>query len=333
VDEYRNGALINSSRREFQIFVNPGSYYNFSGNVSVNNASQPLDVGESWLIRKNMYDSTLYATDTNTVSSGIYSFPNTINGKYLVKASADSVSPFYANNIPTYYGDVLFWYQATELQLCMNITQSIDVNLVQGINPGGPGFFGGYISQGANRMLSPGDPESGITVILFNSNNQPVAYAITDNNGYFSIGNLALGTYKFYIDKLNALIDNNLAPSVTLSSTMPVMNNLPFVLHSDYLELLGTVNVESNNATISSMTLIPNPSKSFFKIEFESFLQQNVKLYLYDPIGSEVYFSNEKISAGKFSKEINVENFSNGIYFLEIKTKEGMMNKKVVVQH
>jgi hypothetical protein len=61
-----------------------------------------------------------------------------------------------------------------------------------------------------------------------------------------------------------------------------------------------------------------------------------LKLFIvrfYNPLGSLVYFSKEKTAGGKFSKEINAANLPDGIYFLEVKTKEGVLNKKVVVQH
>ncbi len=325
VDEFRNGNLINSSRREFQLFINPGNYFDCSGGVSVDSNSQSLDVGKAWLIRKNLYDGTLTATDTNAVSTGNYSFTNTINGIYLVKASADSTSPYYANNIPTYYGDVLFWNQSTELSLCTGNIQNVNINLEHGINPGGPGFIGGFISQGANRVMSPGDPEGSITVILFDSNNLPAAYAVTDINGYFSISNLALGIYKVEIDKLNADIYNSLAPLITLSSANPIQNNLAFTLDTHQLILAGTANIENHSLYHNNISIMPNPTTSITSIITPSFT--NSTLTLYDITGRVLLQQPFNAKA-----ELDISTFTTGMYILEIKNKEGRSIKGKVVK-
>ncbi|MDQ3051820.1 MAG: hypothetical protein M3Q95_13095 [Bacteroidota bacterium] len=143
VEEFRNGILINTHRREFVIVVNPGQYYDAAGMVYADNGTQPLDAGKSWLIRMNLLDGTLTATDTNSVTNGNYLHPQAINSFYMVKGSTDSISALYTNNLPTYYGEVLYWYDASFVNLCNGNMSGIDINLVQGINPGGPGFIGG----------------------------------------------------------------------------------------------------------------------------------------------------------------------------------------------
>jgi hypothetical protein len=334
VDSYRNGVWINNARREFLLFINPANYYNFSGNVSVNVNTQTLDAGKSWLIRKNLYDSTLTATDTNNVITGAYSFSNTINGKYLVKASADAASPYYPNNIPTYLGDVLFWYQATELNLCNGNAQNVNINLVQGINPGGPGFIGGFITQGANKMLGVGDPLIGVTVILFNVLNQPVAYSVTDATGYFSISNLPLGTYKVYIDKLNAMIDNSIAPSITLTAGNPGSNILPFTLYSDHLVLNGFVNVIENNGNENLVSVIPNPAKGNASLKYFLNDRTNIIIDVYDLYGRKtktIFQGNQIKGEHTYQLDFKKENMKSGIYLIVLKSGDFSKTIRITV--
>lgn len=330
--EYRNGNLINSQSREFLLFVSPANYFQFSGIVNANNGAQLLDSGKAWLVRKNMYDSTLYAVDTNMISNGSYIFPSPINGFYLMKASADSTSAFYPNNMPTYYGDQLFWYNATEVNLCSGNAANIDINLIPGVNPGGPGFVGGYISQGANRMTTVGDPLGGITVFLLDINYNPVAFGITDVNGFFSIGNLPYGTYKVLIDKLNFINHPTNYPVLNINSSNTILNNLDFQLHSDYLELVGTTgntdfNIEQNNPVIQ-----PNPFDKSSVLKYNVNADAPVEIGLFDVTGRGVFYKQYGIQK-KGIHEIRLDEFDragNAVYILSLNIGNQKYNLKLV---
>ncbi len=94
---------------------------------------------------------------------------------------------------------------------------------------------------------------------------------------------------------------------------------------------INTGMVENNFST--SLFVFPNPVNSSLAISFQSSGKQTVELHLYNTLGKQTYFSKEQTSSGKFEKEINVEKWSDGIYFLQVKMMDGMVNKKVVVQH
>ena len=51
---------------------------------------------------------------------------------------------------------------------------------------------------------------------------------------------------------------------------------------------------------------------------------------IYNTLGKEIYFSKEQIIKGNFEKEIDVKKMSDGIYFLQIKTQKGTLNRKVI---
>ena len=59
---------------------------------------------------------------------------------------------------------------------------------------------------------------------------------------------------------------------------------------------------------------------------------QDIKLRIVNNIGSLVFFDNIVDHIGKYSKQINLQNNANGIYFLEIETNDGMINKKIILQ-
>ena len=76
----------------------------------------------------------------------------------------------------------------------------IDINMVAGDNPGGPGFIGGSIADGAGKSLSE---LGGIMVILLDANGNPVGFTHTDEDGNYSFDNLAYGTYTIHVEILN----------------------------------------------------------------------------------------------------------------------------------
>jgi hypothetical protein len=88
---------------------------------------------------------TLTAVDSSdfgpTSYVGEYFFGDVDPGTYLIKAALLPGSAGYEDNMPTYYGNVLYWDEAS-LATAPNNTFYI-ISLQQGINPGGPGFIGG----------------------------------------------------------------------------------------------------------------------------------------------------------------------------------------------
>ncbi|MEO5569734.1 MAG: kelch repeat-containing protein [Bacteroidia bacterium] len=79
--------------------------------------------------------------------------------------------------------------------------------------------------------------------------------------------------------------------------------------------------------------VFPNPASSSFSISFPSSDKQIMELRIYNTLGKQVYVEKEEITEGKFEKQINVEKWSDGIYFLQVKMQEDLFNKKIVIQH
>ncbi|HKR05216.1 MAG TPA: kelch repeat-containing protein [Bacteroidia bacterium] len=135
-----------------------------------------------------------------------------------------------------------------------------------------------------------------------------VGWTDNNNNLYF-FGGAASG-FNFYNDLWKYTIDTacGLCPSITSIQ-------------------------ENNPPKADDLLVFPNPTNSPLTISFSSSGKQNIELRIYNTLGKQIYFAKQEIAKGKFEKDINVEKLSEGIYFLQVKTKDGMMNKKVMVQH
>ena len=155
------------------------------------------------MITHDATTNLLTAVDSASIDSGGYfSFGPIPCGDYLVKAAAGPNSAYYSDHIPTYFGNSPFWAFAQTISIGQaNIQVTSDVTLIAANNPGGPGFIGGLVSEGANKM-DPGDPVGGMQVNLFDMNGNAIAYTYTDENGEFGFENLAYGTYQVYVEQL-----------------------------------------------------------------------------------------------------------------------------------
>jgi hypothetical protein len=86
------------------------------------------------------------------------------------------------------------------------------------------------------------------------------------------------------------------------------------------------------NAPFSQLEVFPNPSRDFFNVSFVSDMVQNVTIKVVNMIGEEVH-ANELVEfVGQYTNKINLSTQPKGVYFLEITSDNGGINKKVVLQ-
>jgi len=87
-----------------------------------------------------------------------------------------------------------------------------------------------------------------------------------------------------------------------------------------------------SNLNIHRLNVYPNPSNDNFYIEFESIVNQNIIVKIINIVGAEVYREDRKEFIGEYTKQISLGNYGKGIYFLEIETNTGIINKKLILQ-
>ena len=178
--------------------------------------------------------------------------------------------------------------------------------------------------------------------------------------------------YLFYLDSLNSFyIDNGFGlnsieylaegDSLHLSSTM--IGQASFISNDD--DISGFINCEDlisswtceenecyevgnetgefssfeeceSNCTATSIiennfevNIYPNPSSNIFNLEFYS--DTKSQILVTNILGEQVYIESTK-SIGEFSTQIDLSNYSKGIYNLTIKTSDGISNHKLILQ-
>jgi len=82
---------------------------------------------------------------------------------------------------------------------------------------------------------------------------------------------------------------------------------------------------------LSNISIFPNPSDGYFTIKFRSLIIQDLKVKITNAIGEIIFIDNSENYIGGYKKQINLKNYANGIYFLEVETHKGTANKKIVL--
>ena len=295
--------------------LNTASFY-LAGQVWA--GANAADYGTVFLIQLDSLN--LHLVDTASIdTSGHYNF-YAPQGVYLVKAALSTNSAYHNNYMPTYLDSTLFWINAFNVNVLNTNILNADIHLVSGNNPGGPGFIGGNILQGANRLASPGDPIQGVSILLLDMNNNPVAATTTDISGHYSFNNLPYGTYQVYTE----VAGKTTVPSVvTIDATSPSIANVDITVNSG--NILGIKSAKANEIAIG---LFPNPVKDFASISLSLDKASLVSVSIVNELG-QVLISNEyNLSVGKHNIVEVTETLAKGIYSVVI--TDNASNTRVV---
>jgi len=298
-------------------------YYTISGKL--NYTSSGICKTRAYLIKEDSAGHlTLvgdYYGNIDSSCTGNYSF-QVLAGTYYVKGGLDSLDAEYGNYLPTYYGDELLWANATPVVVTNSSVSNININLIAGNNPGGPGFVGGWVSQGAGLAIGGtheergiGDPLQNIQINLVTDNDVPVAYTITDANGRYTFSNLALGTYKVYAEEINKVPS---PMSITLTANNPSQDNVDVSINSN-----SAVTGINDLFDLHVEGLFPNPVTD--KATLTVSLKQNssAQLRVIDTKGSVLTNDPIKLNAGANKIDINLSGKPAGIYLISLQGEAG----------
>ena len=88
----------------------------------------------------------------------------------------------------------------------------------------------------------------------------------------------------------------------------------------------------AGGTAIANLDVYPNPSRDIFNVSFTSEDVQNLDIRIVNLIGEVVYTENLEQFVGQYTKQVDLTTYTKGIYFLEITTDNGVVNKKLILQ-
>lgn len=242
---------------------------------------------------------------------------------YLVKAALLPDSPFYANLLPTYSISSMTWAAATPVILGDFAPNYANLQLIAGDNPGGMGFIGGYISDGAGKTESTA--LAGVQLILYNAAHAPVAVTYTDTNGNYSFNNLAYGTYYIAVEQLNYTTDETM---VILTAANSIAQGNNFIDTGTQFEAVVS-GLAPNLAATNGIRLLPNVVSSGATLTVQATKQSLQHISLYDLSGKMVLSQ----AANGYTAPIATQNLVSGMYLCHITDSKGKLSvAKLLVQ-
>jgi PKD repeat protein len=299
------------------IIVSNNNLCNIYGNVALNGV--PADYATVYLIEYDSAQGTLTAMDTLNITptdSGMFSFVNVPFTSFFIKAALDSMSSHYVSYMPTYYDHELFWNHATYVG-CNPAGFRFAINMIPGNNPGGPGFIGGLVSQGANKTNGPGDPIAGVDVLLLDINDNSIAHTVTDANGKFSFPYLAWGTYKVYVE-IPAKFSN--PHVVTIGPNDPSVTDLIFKVNK---KDITTGIFDLNISELQGVGFYPNPVENQAIVTFALDKNTDMTLQVIDMTGKLLIEVPYSLNAGDQRLQIDMSQLLDGMYMFRLNTNDG----------
>lgn len=292
-----------------------------SGSVYTDNSTF-ASVAYVFLLKFDYANSALVPQDAGVVTNGGYLFSNVPNGDYLVKAALTPNDPLYASRIPTYHLNADLWNNANTITVNNSNEIGKDILMIAGVNPGGPGFIGGTVDW-ADTLRALGD-FAGATVIVQDIQDNYIAYAIVDDNGAYTISNLAYGTYKLTVDYPGF---NGEPKFVTLTPFEPSANNVQLLIGP--ADVTTTV---SETSVINSLNLFPNPTADIATLMVETTKASDLSIDIVNLMGQKVAGQKVNTGAGKNFIQLPVEGLAKGIYTIVLRDTKGVAKVQKLIK-
>jgi len=93
----------------------------------------------------------------------------------------------------------------------------------------------------------------------------------------------------------------------------------------------GSAKITSGTA-INNLDVYPNPSRDLFNVSFTSEDVQDLEVRVLNIVGEVVFTESLEQFVGEYSKQVDLAAYTKGVYFLEITTNNGVVNKKLILQ-
>ncbi len=307
------GNNCTSSFCQYVVVHDSTNYHQVYGQVFAGNF--PLSLGMAMIFSYDTAANYQPFVQVSPIDSmGVYYFTMVPNGSYFILAV-----PFdSAGYLPTYYGNVTTWQQATLFTLG-SANNPYNINLVPAsmMTPG-QGSASGQINMGdlSSAMLDK------INMILQNDQGQAIGFTKVSTAGAFGFPSLAYGTYWLHPEMPGVTSDNIM---IVITAAKPHVDvNMTYTGK----KITGIGNVPS---MVNSWSVYPNPVGDNLTVAVDLKHATDVSVGVFNMAGQIVYSSAVKLHDGVNHLEISTSALPAGIYSLRINSAAGLnLSTKVV---
>lgn len=268
------------------------------------------DQGIVWLISPD----NNYHAETRIDSIGMYHFTGVPHGKYYIYAMLTPGSSFFFEYMPTYYQGSLNWQGAT-LVTTGNSDMLYNISLVPSIvnNNQGNAAINGNVNW-IDATGAPMSPAMNVSVVLFNSAGEPVAYTFTGNDGTYLFNNLPYGEYTIQAE-MQGKTTQQTPVTLSVSSTNA---NINFRVNETAISY--TVITTPTNSSISAGNPYPNPVDNYLYLDISVPVSGIANVEIINMHGYIIQHQVVELENGSNRISIKTNNLVKGVYQLRIKT-------------
>ena len=301
------------------------------GHISYTGLS--TDTLNVWLIQFNPADSSIAAIDSQytCTDSGTpyFEFDDMPTGNYMVKAVLLGTIPGTSGYVPTYSLSSPHWDSAVTIAHGSS-ADAMNITMVYGTVPSGPGFIAGYVYAGAGKATSGDAQVQGMLIYLQDALGNTITSAITDGTGAYSFSNIAEGSYYVYPEKYKYYTTTSAL--ITLSSGSDTVTSVNFKQHTTF----GTITpydftkVPQPVINTTGLSIYPNPTTGNLNIQWTNQTSSNAIISVSDMTGREVYSTSYMMNTASGKTEIDLGSLENGMYLIDIKSDKVLYSGKLV---
>lgn len=284
---------------------------NISGEVNLHNGIP--DKGWVYLIRYDSLLMTPFLIDSvKTDETGNFTFKDKPDGYYILRALLDAKSKYYANYLPTFYGQTLAWNYASRYTISKDVivknSDRVVIDLIPlKVNPGG------------NNMVDGNSLHEEDLLVIYDEKGNPIAFTYSDRYGHFAFGNLPPGNYKVFnptTGKFSSYVSYGNAP------TPP--NNPATSTNSQNPPGDNSSNIGNSTLLTKDFTISPNPCKSFTTIRFDNTELTRAKVSIINMNNNmEMFTYTVKNPSLKQEVNVDVQYWAPGLYYVVIDKGNG----------
>jgi hypothetical protein len=277
--------------------VNLNGFYFIAGRVFA--GENPIETGFAYgykMLEGNVVD--IFADMVG--EAGWYEFSGLSSAQYITKAEPAPGSVYYGDYLPTYYGDVIHWEEATLIDLSQG-TDDAAIHLVAVTNaPQGPGSISGSIDYGVKT--------EGVPVILRTSGGS-VMMTTSAADGTFSFPGIAYGTYQVFAEVAGKSVYPH---TVILDEAIPAVSDIKMVILENSIVFLGFAD---SDIFKTELLVYPNPVIDQLNLKIDLKKPALIEIEILDPVGRILSGEQHEMN-GQVKIAIDVNSLPQGIYFV-----------------
>jgi hypothetical protein len=249
---------------------------------------------------------------------GWYEFSGLASAQYIIKAEPSPNSMYYGDFLPTYYGDVLHWEEATVINLTAG-TESAHIHLIPATMASqGPGSISGTISTENGRAGAANVP-----VILRATETEEFYMTYSGSDGTFQFTGLDLAAYEIFAE----------VPGKSITPQAIVLDELHTSVSGIEMLIMQTqiifVGAGITDVFETAPVIYPNPVKNQLNVAIDPVQPVIVMISITDLVGRTILREEHEINSAE-TMVLDVSRLAKGIYSLTITGLDASITEKII---